>query len=153
MGIPMLKIRRSQDRLIFNMGIPILVIHLYVETDPWFNFVFAKYRFATVNDWFATTWKWQLDILNKNCLRNVFTEGIIVAKLHSRYIDKMIIFENNKYPFDIPLHWRHMRVLVSQITNNSAVCSSRCDNVSHWLGANLESALNTKEESNIDLSG
>ena len=31
-GIPMLKIRRSQDRLIFNIGIPILVIqHLYIE--------------------------------------------------------------------------------------------------------------------------
>ena len=25
MGIPMLKIRRSRDRLVFNMGIPILV--------------------------------------------------------------------------------------------------------------------------------
>ena len=35
MGIPMLKIRRSQDRLIFNMGIPILVrLHLYIETAP-----------------------------------------------------------------------------------------------------------------------
>ena len=34
-GIPMLKIRRSQDRLIFNMGIPILVRrHLYIETAP-----------------------------------------------------------------------------------------------------------------------
>ena len=33
MGIPMWKIRRSWDRLIFNMGIPILVRrHLYIET-------------------------------------------------------------------------------------------------------------------------
>ena len=33
MMIPMLKIRRSWDRLIFNMGIPILVRrHLYIET-------------------------------------------------------------------------------------------------------------------------
>ena len=32
-GIPMLKIRRSQDRLIFNMGIPIPVRrHIYIET-------------------------------------------------------------------------------------------------------------------------
>ena len=31
----MLKIRRSRDHLIFNMGIPILVRrHLYIETDP-----------------------------------------------------------------------------------------------------------------------
>ena len=36
-GIPMLKIRRLRDRLIFNMGIPILVgQHLYIETAPWF---------------------------------------------------------------------------------------------------------------------
>ena len=34
-GIPTLKIRRSRDRLIFNMGIPILVRqHLYTETVP-----------------------------------------------------------------------------------------------------------------------
>ena len=35
MGILMLKIRRSWDRIIFNMGIPILVRqHLYIETPP-----------------------------------------------------------------------------------------------------------------------
>ena len=34
-GIPMLKIRRSRDRLIFNMGIPMLVRHLYIESAPW----------------------------------------------------------------------------------------------------------------------
>ena len=35
MGIPMLKIRRSRDRLIFNMEIPILVRrHIYIETTP-----------------------------------------------------------------------------------------------------------------------
>ena len=35
-GDSMLKIRRSRDRLIFNMGIPILVRrHLYIETAPW----------------------------------------------------------------------------------------------------------------------
>ena len=35
MGILMLKIRRSRDRLIFNMGIPILERrHLYIEADP-----------------------------------------------------------------------------------------------------------------------
>ena len=31
----MLKIRRSRDRLILNMGIPILVRHLYIETASW----------------------------------------------------------------------------------------------------------------------
>ena len=34
-GIPMLKTRRSRDRLIYNMGIPLLVRrHLYIETAP-----------------------------------------------------------------------------------------------------------------------
>ena len=36
MGIPMLKMRRSRDHLIFNMGIPILVRwHLDIESAPW----------------------------------------------------------------------------------------------------------------------
>ena len=35
-GITMLKIRRSRDRLIFNMGIPIPGKDgLYIETGPW----------------------------------------------------------------------------------------------------------------------
>ena len=35
MGTPMLKIRRSRDRLILNMGIPILVRwHIYIEMGP-----------------------------------------------------------------------------------------------------------------------
>ena len=39
MGIPMLKIRRSRHRLIFNMGIPILARrHLYIETASWYHF-------------------------------------------------------------------------------------------------------------------
>ena len=39
MGILMWKIRRSRDRLIFNMGILILVRqHLYTETPLWFKF-------------------------------------------------------------------------------------------------------------------
>ena len=33
--IPVLKIKRSRDHLMFNMGIPILVRrHLYIETPP-----------------------------------------------------------------------------------------------------------------------
>ena len=35
-GIPMLKIRRSRDRLIFNMEIPIPGKDgLYIEMEPW----------------------------------------------------------------------------------------------------------------------
>ena len=37
MGIPMLKIRRSRDRLILNMGIPILARHLHIEMAPRFR--------------------------------------------------------------------------------------------------------------------
>ena len=38
MGIPMLKIRRSRDCLIFNMGILILIRqHLYIGMVPWCN--------------------------------------------------------------------------------------------------------------------
>ena len=38
MGIPMLKIRRSRDRLIFNTGIPLRVRrYLYIETAPWWE--------------------------------------------------------------------------------------------------------------------
>ena len=42
MRILMLKIRRSRDSLIFNLGIPILVRrHLYIEMAPWLlNFFF-----------------------------------------------------------------------------------------------------------------
>ena len=44
----MLKIRRSQDRLIFNMGIPILVRqHLYIETAP---VAFQDYSLYLSND-------------------------------------------------------------------------------------------------------
>ena len=44
MGIPMLKIRRW-DRLIFNMGIPILVRrHLFIETDPSALFRYPTWR-------------------------------------------------------------------------------------------------------------
>ena len=35
MRVTMLRIRRPQDHLIFNMGIPIMIRHLYIETAPW----------------------------------------------------------------------------------------------------------------------
>ena len=43
MEIPMLKIRRSRDRLIFNMGIPIQVRHIYIEmTSRFLHSFFAQ---------------------------------------------------------------------------------------------------------------
>ena len=50
MGIPMLKIRRSPDRFIFNMGIPILVRwHLYSETASWIQSVPGETNVCPVN--------------------------------------------------------------------------------------------------------
>ena len=44
--IPMLKIRRSRDRLIFNIGIPILVRrYLYIDTTP----SFSSYNESSLN--------------------------------------------------------------------------------------------------------
>ena len=43
MGIPVLKIRQSRDRLIFNMGIPILVRRqLYNEMGPRLPYDFTR---------------------------------------------------------------------------------------------------------------
>ena len=45
LGIPMLKIRRSWDRLIFNMAIPMLVRrYLYIEMTPWWFSVRLQYH-------------------------------------------------------------------------------------------------------------
>ena len=47
-GISIIKIRRLWDRLIFKIGIPILLIrYLYIETDPW-----------TALSSFARWWRW-----------------------------------------------------------------------------------------------
>ena len=78
MGIPMLKIRRSRDRIIFNMAIPILVRqHLYIDmaprsfyllmawvgcAGPWFSMkMFYKYRKSHGRDKL---------ILQPSCLHN-----------------------------------------------------------------------------------
>ena len=47
MGIPMLKIRRSHDRLIFNMGIPILLRYLYIEMAP--RFIHLKFLSSIID--------------------------------------------------------------------------------------------------------
>ena len=49
MGIPMLKIGRSWDRLIVNMRIPMLVRHLYIETAPRSPFRY-QYRLSRYKD-------------------------------------------------------------------------------------------------------
>ena len=46
-GMPMLKIRRWLDYLVFNMGIPILVrLYLYIDTGP--GFLDDTYRYTSV---------------------------------------------------------------------------------------------------------
>ena len=76
MGIPMLKIRRSRDRLIFNMGIPIPVRrNLYNETAP------------------------RVGVVHQSIKRYIRTDSS---------------------------QWEMVLL---------------CNDISHWLGANLESAL------------
>ena len=58
MGILMLKIRRSRDRLIFNMGILILVSrHLCIETAPWTSEVYILF---VLFESFRSLWFWHL---------------------------------------------------------------------------------------------
>ena len=53
-GIPMLKIRRSRDRLIFNMGIHILIRpHLYIETAPCQTFILRTFCLNFENNLFT----------------------------------------------------------------------------------------------------
>ena len=76
MGILMLKIRRSQDCLIFNMVIPILVRrHLYTETVPWFIEGSAKIFSKTLNmEQSSLSKTWYLNFMvsticcTKNCV-------------------------------------------------------------------------------------
>ena len=54
-GIPMSKVRRSRNRLIFNMGIPITGKDgLHIETGPW-SFYFSDLCWAvnTSSDWYG----------------------------------------------------------------------------------------------------
>ena len=63
-GIPMLKIRRSKDCLIFNIGIIVLVRHLYIESRPLALVIrrgTAKYKFINVLSEVSLTIKWFKD--------------------------------------------------------------------------------------------
>ena len=83
MESPMLKIRRSRDRLIFNMGIPILVRrHLYIETPP--GAVFHL-------------WLWTSQPMRKICLQSLLIFIIIII---------IIIFIIRYHAFSI-LHHEH----------------------------------------------
>ena len=83
MRIPMLKIRRSCDRLIFNMGIPILVRrHLYTETvhktDVWQECSVSKndvkLQVPGWNDMLPSYVCWQSYLLRR-CLRICWVFG------------------------------------------------------------------------------
>ena len=67
MGIPMLKIRRSQDRLIFNMGILTLVRrHLYIQMPPGCDFIGEFFKVISQIDVRALPVK----LLSGECHRN-----------------------------------------------------------------------------------
>ena len=58
-GYPMLKIRRSRGRLIFNMGIPVMVGHLYINTAS------SKITLASIAAGLHITW----DLVMSICFR------------------------------------------------------------------------------------
>ena len=101
----MLKIWRSRDRLIFNMGIPILVWrHLYIETAPWAHFVsFArsKLRLCSANhragyfsnlarDWLSIVWAYSEQETENRPWFNIKMLPYQHRKYHCR--DKMVIW-------------------------------------------------------------
>ena len=57
MGIPMFKIRRYRDNLIFNMGIPMLVRHLYSEMAPWCPY-YNQMRSVNMTTFMGPLWRW-----------------------------------------------------------------------------------------------
>ena len=81
MGIPMLKIRRSWDR-IFNMRIPILVRHLYIET-------------ASSLGW-LTHWEWQS--FAKTFSNAFYLLKIVISDIGSNWQNINIDFGNGLVP-------------------------------------------------------
>ena len=133
MGIPMLKIRRSRDRLIFNMVIPILVRrHLYIETCPRSISPKEHKLFQLVG--------------------MVFTNHVYFKCVSARKTDSSALAMELDVSCTNPLISYLMR---TDICNHKADTLSRadcrfapsqweiallCNDASHWLGASLESA-------------
>ena len=118
MGISMLKIRRSRDRLIFNMGIPILVrLHLFIGTSPrlledFLNYVFFYSTIGRRNSKsLHLEWTLQLPILYiKYILRNVRCLFCFVLFKWSHYgllvCFLICLFRNGtKYVFSVQYWW------------------------------------------------
>ena len=92
--IPMLKMRRSWDRLIFNMGIPILVRkHLYIETAPWWK----KIPVTSPNT--SMEWTNELFILRQNTCFPSFSLYILYLRMidisHKFLIKRMATMNDN----------------------------------------------------------
>ena len=80
MGIPMLKIRRSQVPLIFNMGTPILVRwQLYTEMAPWqgwgqIRFIKYKYKYKCIFFW-SFKYKYKYKYTGKNLIKYKYSSS------------------------------------------------------------------------------
>ena len=82
MWSPMLKIRRSRDRLIFNMGIPIQIRrYLNIEAAPWlFHWHVGNWRFASVQVKSGATWR-----QNFNRIHNSWVELKLLVFCYYKY--------------------------------------------------------------------
>ena len=81
MGIPILKIRRSRDRLIFNMGIPILERHLYVETVLFF-FKFKQRNPMSYQIWMSKLNKFLLEQYSSLSKKQHSITAVVLLPIH-----------------------------------------------------------------------
>ena len=82
MGIPKLKIRRSRDRLIFNMGIPILARYLYISWDGPHNDILCTIKWAQKQ----TTLIWNHQQMTTDCTTSfTVVQPVVTDRNRSHY--------------------------------------------------------------------
>ena len=98
MGIPMLKIRRSRDRLIFNMEIPILIRrHIHIETAP-------------RSQWGIPI---KFDLINKDLTIIRYLPSISTCFQHLMALSCLSIY--------LSQYWIKMKHIPNRITTNCAI--------------------------------
>ena len=148
-GIPILKIRRSRDRLIFNMGIPIQVSwHLYIDTAPWVRLQ----NVIIVNSvWSSDTiWRHWLGThvihLSKNSDHDGYHLVILKLPFGQPDIGNFVVpcnflLPRATYMFkSISIHYSDVIMMASQITTPSMICWTGCsgaDQRKHQSSASL----------------
>ena len=97
--ISIIKITRSWDRLIFIMGILILVRHIYIETDPWcldckvrklWDIFFSYWScWKTMLFWAILPWPWG-DITTRCPFRATVFLGVVPTEQYSSWAAGLI---------------------------------------------------------------